>query len=66
LKDFGTAASVLADAFLNNLNVIGAVTKCSSSKSQIQHSLVGGRQNKLVFGAMTNAPTANVPNSSLK
>ncbi len=37
------------------------MTKCFGSKSQIQRSLVGDRQSKVVFGAITNAPTTNVP-----
>ncbi len=56
-KVFCNAAYILANTSLNNLIIIGAVTKCSSSKSQIQRSVVGDRENKLVFGAITNAPT---------
>ncbi len=65
-KVFCTAAYILANTSLNNLIIIGAVTKCSSSTSQIQLSLVGDRENKLVFGAMTNALTENFPKSLLK
>jgi hypothetical protein len=42
------------------------MTKCSSSNSQIHSSLVGDHQNKLVFGAITNAPTEHFPNPLLK
>ncbi len=37
--------------------VIGAVTNCSSSKSQIHHSLVGNRRHELVLnGGQTGFP----------
>jgi hypothetical protein len=56
-KVFGATSSVLENTPLNNLIVIGAVTKCSSSKSQIQHSLVGNRRHELVLnGGQTGFP----------